>query len=71
MKYILAAKSQALSHHISLANHVTKGGQVVLNEKEVMCSPDLQEAETLEEKAALLSGTIYNSSAEILNIINS
>lgn len=70
MKYILCLKTKALEYHISLSHHITKDAQVVLNEKEVMCTPSLSVAATLEQKAELLQGTIYNSSAEILNIIN-
>lgn len=71
MKYILANKVKAQRYGISLQCHVQKNSQVVLNEKEVLCNPGLAEASTLEEKAALIDGTIYNNAAEILNIINS
>lgn len=70
MRYILCPKTKAREYNISLSNHITKNAQVVLNEKEVACSPALSEAATLEAKAALLEGTVYASSTELLNIIN-
>lgn len=70
MRYILCEKTKAKEYNFSLSHHITKNSQVVLNEKEVSCSPVLAEAETLEAKAAMLEGTIYNSSTELLNIIN-
>lgn len=70
MKYILAQKSLASAHRIILKHHITRKNLVVLNEKEVMCAPGLASEETLEGKAALIEGTIYNNSAEIINAIN-
>ena len=70
MKYILCPKAKALEYRISISHHTAKGGQVVLNEKEVLCTPSLAEAADLTAKAALLEGTVYNSSTEVLNIIN-
>ena len=55
----------------TLAGVGRKTANVVLNEKEVEFCPRLSEAETLEEKAALLDGTIFNSAADMINYINS
>lgn len=71
MKYILASKTKALQYGISVKGHITKGSKVVLNAKEVVCSPGLSQEETLEGKAALIDGIIYGSSAELLKIIYS
>ena len=71
MKYIFASKAKCLQYEIALRHHVDKGANVVLNEKEVEFCPRLSEAETLEEKAALLEGTIFNSAADKINYINS
>lgn len=70
MRYILCPKAKALEYRFTISHHTVKGAQVVLNEKEVLCSPALAEGEGLTERAALLEGTVYNSSTEILNIIN-
>ncbi len=71
MKYILASKAKCLQYEIALRHHVEKGAQVVLNEKEVTFCPRLSEAETLEEKAVLLDGIIFNNALDIQNYINS
>lgn len=71
MKYILASKAKCLQYEISLRHHIDKDAQVVLNEKEVLCAPRLFVAETLEEKAALIEGTIFDTPADILNYLNS
>ena len=70
MKYILANKATVKAYRINISNHVTKGGKVVLNEKELMYAPALSNEATLESKAALIDGIIYQSSAELLNKIN-
>lgn len=69
MRYILADMIKARANRINVANHRIKGGKVALNEKEVLCTPALASALTLEEKVALLDGTIYTA-AEIIDILN-
>jgi len=69
MRYILADMIKARANGINVANHRIKGGKVALNEKEVFCTPALASALTLEEKVALLDGTIYTA-AEIIDILN-
>ena len=69
MKYIYAEKSRVIGYQISVIGHRCKNSKVVLNEKEVMNAPSLQAASTLEEKAALLGGTIHTA-AELIDIIN-
>ena len=71
MKYSLASKAKCLQYEISIRHHITKGAQVVLNEKELAYAPRLSDVETLEEKAALLDGTIFNSPEDIQNYLNS
>lgn len=69
MRYILADMVKARANGINLTGHRTKGGRVALNEKEVLCSPALASASTLEEKVAILDGTIHTG-AEIIDILN-
>ena len=71
MKYILASKAKCLQYEISIRHHIEKDGQVVLNEKEISCAPRLFVAETLEEKAVLLEGIIFDSPTDIKNYLNS
>ena len=70
MKYILAKKSLASAHGIILKHHTTFKNLVVLNEKEVMCAPGLASETTLEGKASLINGIIYNNSTEVLTTIS-
>lgn len=69
MKYILADKSKCVGLGIKVSGHLTKEDKIVLNEKEMMFSPYLASADSLDEKAALVDGEIFNS-ADLLNIIN-
>ena len=70
MRYILASQAKSQAYGIKISSHVTKGSKVVLNEKELMYAPALGSEATLEGKAALIEGIIYQSSAELLNKIN-
>lgn len=68
MKYILADKSKCVELGIKISGHITKDDKVVLNEKEIMFSPVLTTG-SIEDKAVLLGGKVFNTSAELLNII--
>lgn len=70
MKYILASKDKCQELGIKISGHITKDSRVVLNEKEVAFSPVLSDL-TIEEKANMVDGVIYNTASELLNIINS
>lgn len=70
MKYILAPKSKCLEYGIKISGHITKDNSIVLNEKEVMFSPNLS-GDCIEDKAQIIEGVIYDTASELLNIINS
>lgn len=70
MKYILAPKSKCLEYGMKISGHITLDDSIVLNEKELMFSPNLS-GDCIEDKARIIEGTIYETAAELLNLINS
>lgn len=70
MKYILAPKSKCLEYGIKISGHITRDDSIVLNEKELMFSPGLY-GSTVEDRARIIEGAIYDTAAELLNLINS
>ena len=68
MKYVLVSKEQARIYGFHLRGHMENGDNIVLNEKEILFSPNLK-ADTFPEKVKILGGESYSFS-EIINIIN-
>ena len=59
MRYIIADKAKAANAGFTLKGHRRQGECILLNEKEVLNSPFLASAPTLEAKCELITGTIY------------
>lgn len=68
MRYVLASLALAKAFRFDTYGHRQSKVLVVLNEKEVMCSPHMPAGSSLEERAELLKSQVYTES-EILNVI--
>jgi hypothetical protein len=67
MRYVVANKDKAGNVHIPLAGHLTKGDEVMLNEKEVTVCNLL--SGTLEERAEQIDGRVleYIDARQLIN----
>jgi hypothetical protein len=67
MRYVTADRDKAYKAHISLIGHLSKGDEVLLNEKEVTVCSVLEG--TLEERAAQLGGEVLEY-IDAMSLIN-